>query len=176
MDRHHFARITRALTSIPSRREVVRDLAAAGLGLGLARAPHGVESKQRNKNKKKVKRNAFGCVDVGKLCKTAEQCCSGICQGKKGKKQCRAHNTSTCTAADDACDDSTGDEVPCGTDGVCFLTTGKASFCGGEGECVACAKDTDCEPAFGPGAACIVCVDCEGDDGSNGLACVPAAA
>jgi hypothetical protein len=60
----------------------------------------------RNKHRKrrrKVKFNEFGCVDVGKFCKKSHQCCSGICQGKMGKKRCKSHDRGTCQSDDDSC-------------------------------------------------------------------------
>jgi hypothetical protein len=175
MDQHHITAWTRSMRSLPSRRDIVRGLAGAGLGLGTVRLSDAVEAKNRNgkKNKKKGKSkkhhqpvvNQFGCLNVGQPCKgDSTLCCSGICEGtapKKGKpdtSRCAAHNTGACTAQFDGCQSLV---IGCGTAGFCFRTTGQASFCGGPGgECRACARDTDCEPSHGPGAACVVCDDC----------------
>jgi hypothetical protein len=148
-------------TSLPSRRDVLRGLAATGLGLGMGRLHDLVEAKKK-RNRKKPKLNAFGCVDVGGKCRgNSANCCSGICEGKKPKKgkkdksTCLAHNVLDCPTGLDGCLES---GVSCGMDGVCWQTTGKASFCGtGDGGCFACQKDVDCEPDFGPGAACTLC-------------------
>jgi hypothetical protein len=159
MDGSRFDRWTRAL----SRRTV-----AGVLGLGALGLPSLIEAKKhkhKHKKKKKVKFNDFGCVDVGNFCKNSGQCCSGICQGKKGKKKCQAHNVSTCTAGqhttgcsgtDTICTSSTGDE------GFCETTTGNAPYCAAVGTCSTCTKDTECQVLFGPDAACIVCSGCPG--------------
>ena len=166
MDEHNFPPLRRALTNLPSRRDVLRSLAGAGLGLGALRLPDAVEAK---KGKKKSKKNAFGCLDVGQRCAGKDgKCCSGICQGKKpkrGKKdksKCVAHDAGICIAEADTC--TAGAEVRCNPSNpscFCTLTTGNAGFCaafsgGPAGHCRVCRKDTDCEPEFGEGAACIV--------------------
>jgi hypothetical protein len=146
-----------------------------GVGIGVAgvRWPE-VTAKKQRKKKKKARPNAFGCLDVGDPCKNADQCCSGICEGKKGKRKCRAHGAGSCQTDYDGCN---GLVAVCGTAGFCFRTTGNASFCGGPGgNCMVCAKDADCEPTHGPGAACVVCAGCNGVDGSQGTVCYPAAA
>ena len=167
--------VKRSLTNMPSRRDVLRGLAGAGFGLGIARwqATTGAKKKRKNKKKeRKSKPNAFGCLDVDKGCKSAEQCCSGICQGKKANRKCVAHNTGGCTAQYDGFHTLV---IGCGTGGFCFRTTGKASFCGVEGQCGACARDADCEPSHGPGAACVVADDCLSVSGVNTVCFSPAA-
>ena len=87
-----FDRLARSFSRLRSRRSL------AGLvGLGALLLPGQSQAKKKHKHKKKkVKRNDFGCVDVGKFCKNDGQCCSGICEGKKNKKKCKAHDQSTC--------------------------------------------------------------------------------
>jgi hypothetical protein len=161
MDPTHFDRLTRSLTDASSRRVLLGGLATA-LSLAALRRPGPATAKKKRK-KNKIKRNAFGCVDVGQSCRGNDAlCCSGICQGKKPKKgkkdksRCVAHNALDCQAGADSC---AGQAVPCGTAGACTITTGAASFCSatGDGACVTCQKDADCEASRGPGAACIVC-------------------
>ena len=146
--------------------------AAALFGLVSVGVPDG----SRAKGRKKLKRNSFGCVDVGKPCRGRDtQCCSGICQGKKPKRgekdksTCVAHNTGGCGTHGDWC---AGVDVPCGPNqgNFCFQTTGKAGFCAAGGPCVDCKKDTDCEATKGPGAAPVVCALCPG----SGTACFKA--
>jgi hypothetical protein len=173
MKSYRFDALLRAFTT--SRRVLLRGtlaVPAGWLGVGEVAA-----RKKRNK-RKKLKRNSFGCVDVGQACRgNSANCCSSICEGNKPKKgnkdksRCAAHNVLDCQAGWDGCLES---GVTCGMDGICWQTTGKASFCGtGDGECFACTKDVDCEPDFGLGAACTVC------DGAcaatGGLICRPAA-
>lgn len=165
MDAPSFDHVTRAMPSCFSRRMLAGLLGATGLGAnGLAEA--------KNKRKKKVKRNALGCVDVGKLCKNASQCCSGICSGKKGKRKCQAHDQSSCQNGQDFCN---GVEVACtattGKSGVCLATTGAASYCAVSSACAVCVRDADCELTHGAGAACTVCTsECAGST-PNGTAC-----
>jgi hypothetical protein len=152
MDDAHFDRLTR--------RYVLGGLAAA-LGLGTARLPDVAHARKR----KKVKFNAFGCVDVGRFCKKAGQCCSGICQGKKGKKKCRAHDADICSSGDGNafCNPDSPNPVACTTstgNGVCRTTTGNAGFCVEGGDCFPCTKDAECVPFCGAGAACFACAGC----------------
>ncbi len=156
----------------PSRRIALRGIASAALGGLAASLSQNANAKRRKKKRKKEKVafNAFGCVDVGKFCKNGEQCCSGICQGKKDKKTCQAHDQSTCQAgqpsgpcadADIACTTSSGDE------GFCNTTTGNAGYCASAGGCFACTRDADCNEQCGPGAACVPCADeCQGTGGT----------
>jgi hypothetical protein len=157
MDTARFDRLTRSVSTLLSRRT-----AASAVGLAVLAMPGLAEAnKHRHKKKKKPKFNDFGCVDVGGFCKNADQCCSGICQGKKSKKKCQAHDVSTCQAGQTAglCG---GEDVPCvasnGSAGVCGTTTGKAGYCRVDtAECMDCTKDADCVPFCGSSAACIVC-------------------
>ena len=160
MDSTHFDHLTRTFSLHFSRRSV-----AGALGLGAIAIPglsEGRKKHKKRKKKKKITRNALGCVNVGNFCKNAGQCCSGLCEGKNGKKTCRAHNAGVCIADTDSC--TAGVEVPCNPSNpscFCTLTTGNAGFCaafsgGPAGHCRVCRKDTDCEPEFGEGAACVV--------------------
>jgi hypothetical protein len=152
-----------AAPSTPSRRDLVRGLAGLGLGFGVVGCPSWGKGKRRKRrNTVTIKRNTFGCVNVGYACKRSGQCCSGICTGKQGKKRCRAHGESTCPRGQDAC---AGVPFACATStgdpGVCLLTTGEASYCQGlASECMACRRDADCVPFCGPEAACVVCQTC----------------
>ena len=172
MDAERFDSLARVLHDARSRRGALAVLLGGTLGL-LGRAETVAKKKRKRKNKgRKPKPNAFGCFNVGATCKTEEQCCSGICEGKKGKRACRAHNTDGCTAQFDGCQTLVS---ACHGSGFCFRTTGNASFCGGPGgTCMDCAKDVDCEPTHGPGATCVVCVGCSGENGSEGTGCYPA--
>ncbi|MGH2614997.1 MAG: hypothetical protein ACRDJC_07145 [Thermomicrobiales bacterium] len=178
MDEHRFAVVTHSLTSVPSRRDVLRGLVGAGLGLCASRLPESAAGK--NGRNKKLQRNAFGCVEVGGKCRGKDAaCCSGRCDGKKPRKgqkdtsRCVAHGASTCQpghhiqdvcggAANVSCTTSTGD-----TGGACTTTTGNAAYCPREAHCRACKKDADCQPFCGKEAACIVCAGCP----EGGTAC-----
>ncbi len=128
----------------------------------------GKGKRRKHRNTVTIKRNTFGCVNVGNACKRSGQCCSGICTGKQGKQRCRAHDQSTCQPGP-VC--NAGDDVPCltvaGDVGTCLTTTGRAGYCSGGGGCFACTRDTDCVPICGPQAACLACPDCIPSDGTQ---------
>ena len=173
MDAARFDALTRRLTIPGARRRILHVMGSLGLAGVTRLLPWG--EAEAKKKRKKPKINQFGCIDVGRKCygKSA-QCCSGVCEGKKKKSKCVAHDVRNCTPDDSSCAVS----VPCGSNGECYQTTGKAGFCAEQGTCFcdACKKDKDCEADFGPGAACIVCSsDCINVNGSKGTACVPAA-
>jgi hypothetical protein len=179
MDEHHFDRFAQSLAQAStSRRDVLKKLIVAGLGAATIHLPAATDAKKRRKRKKKAKPatpNAFGCIDVGDRCTSATQCCSGICEGKKSRQTCRAHDEGGCTAgaqeeycggADVACTTSAGAPGRCGT------TTGNAAYCSTVTSCYFCKTDVDCQLAaggvLGPRAACIQCAECSR---SGGTAC-----
>jgi hypothetical protein len=167
MDSHQFDRLARSFSRLLSRRSFASLVGFRALLLsGQSQA-----KKKHKRKKKKVKRNDFGCVDVGKFCKNDGQCCSGICQGKKDKKTCKAHDESTCQTGQ-SISECGGTDVPCttstgDTDGLCFTTTGKAGYCYRTGNCFVCNKDADCTAVCGPQAACIVCAGCSREVGTD---------
>lgn len=141
---------------------------AALLGLVGGPAPDAVSAGKRRR--RRVKRNAFGCVNVGKFCKRDDQCCSGVCRGKKGKETCRAHHTGSGCRAGDQTDSCGGPAaIRCTTasgeaNGLCNTTTGHAPYCSSEAfgsfQCTECSKDEECQALCGPAAACILCPEC----------------
>jgi hypothetical protein len=166
MESDRFDGLTRSVSTVLSRRTL-----AGALGLGALVLPGPVAAKKKHKKKKKPKFNDFGCVNVGGFCKNSGQCCSGICQGKKGKAKCQAHDQSTCQPGQ-SIGDCGGTDVPCttstGGDGLCFTTTGNAGYCEVSGNCFACKKDADCVSVCGPQAACIVCeLECAATGGTG---------
>jgi hypothetical protein len=131
------------------------------------------KNKRKKREKKKVKRNDFGCVNVGQFCKTDGQCCSGRCEGKKDKKKCKAHDAGNCQSDDDSCIVESVECLNGAIAGGCFRTTGQASYCAFDGDCFPCEKDADCVPFCGAAAACVVCeLECGGIPG--GTACLSA--
>jgi hypothetical protein len=182
MDQQHLTRVTRSLSGMPSRRDVLRGLAAAGLGLGSARLPVATEAKKRKRKKKEKqpKPNAFGCLEVGDACTSEEQCCSGICDGKKGERKCRAHDAGTCKQdAVGVCREGNPLLALCNQDVncVCFRTTAGSNACAqliaeNGSQCADCQKDADCLTlGFPTGTVCAplvvgICDDmCEGTMG-----------
>jgi hypothetical protein len=184
MNQLRFDDITRRFSHLPSRRRLLGGLASGILGLGAGQFPDLAFAKKKRKRKKKEKKakpNAFGCLNVGDPCKSEDQCCSGICEGKKGKRKCVAHDAGVCGADSDICESGQpsfcGGNNPC----LCLTTTGNAPFCGefapgvpGQTFCSDCSHDTDCEAEFGPGAACVVYSGVCADFCPTGTACVPA--
>ncbi len=178
MNHNLFDALTRAVIEVPSRRKVLRGLAGAGIGLGVTHFPNATDAKRKRKHKreKAPKPNAYGCLDAGKRCKTAEQCCSNLCDGKPGRRKCRAHDANGCKAGAQSVECG-GTDIACTTSflepGVCGTTTGKAGYCFAAGECATCTTDAECQEVeggvLGPNAACILCADCPE---TGGTACV----
>jgi hypothetical protein len=166
-----------------SRRDIVRALSGAGIVWGTARFPRSVAAKKRHhgKKRKRARPNQFGCLEVGDPCKNVTQCCSGICDGKKGKRSCRAHGTGVCDQqAEGICTAVNPKLTACDNSGecACFRTTAGSNFCANtfvETACADCRKDADCAAlGFPAGSACLPffqgnCVaSCE-----TGMACLP---
>lgn len=191
MDANRFDDVVRSLNEGSTRRGISR--AFAGLGLAGVIGPllGFIDAEAKKKKKKKPKLNAFGCVNVGGACRGNDDlCCSGICEGKKPKKdksKCVAHNTGGCTPPRSFC--VTGSPVsfcaPGEPDALCYATTGNAGYCASlvglsaEINCRVCNSDQECEAqGFPPGSACVIhtgdgCESCNGINGSEGTACVP---
>jgi hypothetical protein len=181
MDTERSGATLRALTALPSRRDILRGLAGSGLGfVALLDWPNGeslvVARKKRGKKKKHRKQlpqppspppplpfNQFGCLDIGQSCRgDSSLCCSGICDPKSST--CVAHNNDVCFADTDFCTSNTptlchGNNPQC----LCTLTTGNAGFCADLEDfndlspfCRLCSTDTECQAELGPGAACVV--------------------
>lgn len=176
------AALSRALTGRPSRRDVLRGLFGAGLGLGSPRLAELADAKKRkgSKQKRKARPNEFGCLEVGDPCQNAGQCCSGICQGKKGKKRCRAHGTGTCQQnLPGLCSDPPTIALCNGSEScACLTSTAKSNFCAqlGSPVCIACRKDADCEAAGLPaGSACLPTTGllCQSECPETGMVCLP---
>jgi hypothetical protein len=164
MNDDRFDRLTRTLSHLRTRRHLATALGLVAVATGAFRSPSTQAKNNKNKKRKKLQRNKYGCVDVGGNCRGRDNvCCSGICDGKKPKKgkrdrsTCIAHNVLDCPPGADECQDVS---VACGTTlpGTCFQTTGRASFCAFIGTCKDCQKDADC----GAGGACAVCPGCGG--------------
>ena len=117
----------------------------------------GVGARNKHKHKKrrkKAKPNAFGCLSVGKSCQNADQCCSGVCEGKT----CRAHDTGTCDQKRPGyCAEGNPNDASCnGGKGVCFRTTAGSNVCINNFFCAECKRDADCVALGYPaGAACV---------------------
>jgi hypothetical protein len=163
VDQYRFAAVTRSLTELPSRRDVLRGL--AGIGLGMTRLPLLASATKRTQSEAAPKPNKYGCLEIGDPCKRAGQCCSGICKRKNGKKKCRAHGTGTCdqqkpgvctaTFLDPEIFDCNFRSGKCS----CYATTAGSKYCaalGTSSRCADCKKDTDCEKlGYPPGSACV---------------------
>jgi hypothetical protein len=183
VDQHPYAVVTRALAAMPSRREVLRGLAGVGLGLGALHPPAAADAKKKRRRKKrkpKVTPNHYGCLEVDDPCKTADQCCSGICEGKKDKKRCRAHGTGTCNQELPGLCSNTPTIAACNGSATCFCmsTTANSAFCAqlGVSVCTECQKDADCvAQGLPPGSACLPTTGilCTNDCPETGMVCMP---
>jgi hypothetical protein len=201
MTENRIAVLRHRLSRVPTRRDVLRGIAGAGFGLGVARWQDAAEAKQKhmhNNHKSKQRQkyqapelpqpipNQFGCLGVGQACRgDSSLCCSSICEGgapKKGKpdtRVCAAHGQGTCDQAAPAIGTATDPaQALCnGSIGACLATTAGSIFCGdvsGLSDCASCRTDADCEAlGFPAGSACAVVtgVNCVGVC-PGGLACV----
>lgn len=179
METQRFETLSASLRGLPSRRDVLRGLASAGLVLAADRQGDEVAARKRHHKKKKQKPpqktpsppapappfNAFGCLDVGQPCQgDSSLCCSSICDA--GTSTCVAHNAGVCFADTDTC--TVGAAILCNPNNTacnCTVTTGNAAFCADFADldisrpddlCRFCSTDKECEEEFGPGAACVV--------------------
>jgi hypothetical protein len=128
-------------------------------------------AKKKRKHRKRKKRlptatpNEFGCIGVGDRCQDAAQCCSGICDGRKGEKTCRAHHTGTC---------------PQGGEGQCTNQDPSLDACNGTADCF-CSRTTagsDVCVAYAPSGAdfctdCVTDANCEAIGYPAGSVCLP---
>jgi hypothetical protein len=151
--------LTRTCSTLLSRRGLL-----VALGLVTAGTPDLAAAKKPRK--KKLKKNEFGCVNVGGKCRGKDRlCCSGICQGKKPKKgekdtsRCVDHDTGGCLPGTYHCDDLVPCTTSAGNFGGCATTTGHAGYCkdGFPGFEQPCRRDADCQEALGESAACVYC-------------------
>lgn len=164
MNAVRFDILTRSLNHRATRR-AVSGVIGGGLTGFLARSGPN-DAAAGKKRKKKLKRNEFGCVNVGGKCRgNSANCCSSICQGKKPKKgnkdksTCVAHDTNGCTAQTSFCNTGSLETSNCklgDPQAACINTTGGAPFCGNvavtPANCAGCRRDADCEAAgFPPG-------------------------
>lgn len=139
---------------------------------GFVAAP-GSEARKKQKRKRKqqptVTPNDFGCRNVGDPCASEAQCCSGLCEGKPGKRRCQAHDNGGCVAGA-TISGCGGSDVACaigpGEEGLCGTTTGNAAYCMGPPFDYPCRTDLDCQMAdggrLGARAACIRCAGATG--------------
>ena len=123
MDQTRFDAVTRTLSRIPSRRDVLRGLASAGLGLGSLRLSTVAAAKKKRKGKKKQKK----CAEAGQTTsKKRKRCCQGLVQDGTGR----------CAQPASDCIPATCGPTACGN-----LPDG----CGGTLNCGGCASNSLCD-------------------------------
>jgi hypothetical protein len=163
MDGTQFDHMIREFTR--SRRSLLGGGLAAVTGRLVGPAVEARKHRKGEKRKgKKVRPNEFGCLELGNPCGSAADCCSGICEGKKGKRRCGAHDTGGCVAGSTSISCG-GADVACiaapGEAGLCATTTGNAGYCRSAFYDYPCQTDFDCQTVnggrLGPRAACIRC-------------------
>jgi hypothetical protein len=178
VDQHCILTLTRAFTRVPSRRDVLRGLIGAGLGLGSLRLSDVAGAKNKRKRKKKRKKCTGGTKRCRKKCISSTSCCSssdcgsgatcvdGICNCPSGFKNCEG----ACILAGQCCGACPGDKV-C-DEGVCACPANAPFECPGdqcfsEGQCCVtegCPVGFECVEGLClcPGADAINC---------NGICC-----
>lgn len=164
MEANRFDAITRLLDHPATSRRALCGLSLSPLAWLVTTLPgNNAEARRNRKHKlKNPKPNAFGCLEVGNPCRTAKQCCSGVCKGKKGKRTCRAHGVGTCTQdqLDWCAVESLAEEhlalASCnGRQGLCIHTTTASNACVNFHVCADCKRDADCEAMGAPaGSVC----------------------
>jgi parallel beta-helix repeat protein len=123
VDQTRFDAVTRTLSRIPSRRDILRGLASAGLGLGSLRLSTVAAAKKKPKRKKKQKK----CSKAGQTTsKKRKRCCQGLVQDGTGR----------CAQPASDCIPSTCGPTACGN-----LPDG----CGGTLNCGGCASNSLCD-------------------------------
>jgi hypothetical protein len=153
VDQTRFEALTRSLASLPSRRNVLRSLASAGLGLSALRLSDTASAKNKKKGKKKRK-------------KKVQQGCTPNCTER--------------TCGNDGCGGSCG---ACGPTqvchgGTCCVPESRGATCAGRcgtwtntcGQTVACATCAAGQQCLSNGSCAIVCAvngDCSGCGCSN---------
>lgn len=166
MDQHRFdALITTLATEPRSRRGALRLIASAALAGLLAHAGIGAPAAE-----------AAACKQNGRPCRNGNQCCSGLCTGKRDRKKCRpAPGQGTCTIETNTCVIG-GQAAVCdpGLTGTCscFRRPNGAAFCADTTtfDCLPCAQcpvGTTCVHARNG-----VCVACPVGSGATETICV----
>jgi hypothetical protein len=144
MDQHHIAAWTRSVRSLPSRRDVVRALAGAGLGLSALRLSDSVAAKNKKKRKKKsCRRNCTdrvcgndGCGGSCGVCAASQVCHGGSCCVPESRG-------ATCAARCGTWTNNCGQSVICST-----CETGQQ--CLSNGSCaIVCTGNADCSGTCG---------------------------
>ena len=193
MDQNRFETVTRSLTSLPSRRALLRGLAGLGFGFGIARLPQAGEAKPKRKlQRKQHKQNktqptqqnerATSRTDPARLA-TAGPC--GPCQKRKQGQCVPRPNGTPCDGGicqDGVCqapDPNPTCETTCAGccfDGQCYPGDTNAN-CGTDGAlCAACPSDDVCTaegvcgppPTCGTGGPCLVFVTSVTPNGNLG--------
>jgi len=157
MDQQGLRTLTRTLTELPSRRDVLHGLAATGIALGTVRLPRLAVASKRATGEPAAQANNDSCRKTRASCRRDEQCCSGSCKRnrKNGEQRCRRTVGARGCTIEDGCN-----QVPCPDDpnGKCTVTVGGKPFCFKDSACFACDSDQDCVDEYGvPGLRCVEC-------------------
>jgi len=141
MDQHPFTALTRSVRGVPSRRDVLHGLAAAGLGLAALRLPDAVTAKKKRKKKSKKTDTQQQCTPncVERTC--GNDGCGGSCGGCGANQVCHG---GTCCVPESRGDTCAG---RCGT---------RTNNCGQPVACATCAAGQQC---LSNGSCAIVCTD-----------------
>jgi hypothetical protein len=182
LEAQRFDTFARLLARTTTRRRLFFSLALSPFA-GILAARHAEDAAARRKRKKRAKKpkpNEYGCLEIGKSCNVEEQCCSGICEGKREKRKCRAHGIGTCEQNEPGlCEAGNPLDTVCNGECLCVRTTAGSNYCGTllmPSACADCKKDADCEAqGFPTGTACVPFggeFTCAGQCEETGMACI----
>ena len=147
MDQHHFPAWTRSVRGVPSRRNVLRSLAGAGLGLGALRLSDAVAAKDKKKRKKRKKQTCRpNCVE--RTC--GNDGCGGSCGACGGGEICRSGTCCVPESRGATCAGRCGTRTNnCGQPVECATCAG-GQVCLSNGSCaIACTNNNDCDACSG---------------------------
>lgn len=161
MDQDRFDTLTRSLTSVSSRRTLLRGLAGLGFGLGVARLPDATMAKKKGaKRQKQAGPDAAFREDRTRRaapspCGPCEKKKRGACVPKPDGTPCDGGicQHGVCHPAEPTCEETC---AGCCSNGQCYPGDTKAT-CGKNGAaCVPCADDEACTPegVCGPPQTC----------------------
>ena len=172
MDQKRFDAMTRSLTSLPSRREILRRLGGTGLGLAALWSPNTTEAKKKKGKKKKTKTPAFpspaspppvNCIPRCGHTQCGNDGCGGSCGSCPAGRFCRSGTCCTPEPSAVTCAGRCGTVTSirtcgqpvacsCPSDQVCLSNGSCAIVCNAFGDCPASPACSGCSDPDSNGA------------------------